>query len=267
MRYCRFQTADGPQFGELARQDGTDFIITLLPPPPEDKSGVGSARNFEPLALDNVKLLAPVTPSKIVCVGRNYRDHARELGNEVPSDVLIFLKPPSSIIGPGDAIMIPSISQRVDFEGELGVIISRQCRNLGEREQARSYIRGYVCANDVTARDLQKTDGQWTRAKGFDTFCPLGPIVSDEIDPWAGVEVETKVNGERRQLGNTCDFIFSLDKVVRYISSVMTLYPGDLILTGTPAGVGPLESGDTVEVSIPGIGQLENPVKAEKVKA
>ena len=157
---------------------------------------------------------------------------------------------------------MPAASKRVDFEGELGVIIGKPCRNLTEKEQVRSYVRGYVCANDVTARDLQKSDGQWTRAKGFDTFCPLGPIMSDEIDPWAGLEVETKVNGVRRQLGNTRDFIFSLDKVVRYISSVMTLYAGDLILTGTPAGVGPLQSGDTVEVSIPGIGQLKNPVKA-----
>ena len=262
MRYCRFQAADGPQYGELAKEAGKDFVSKLMPPPIEDKSCGLSTQKFKPVALDDVNLLAPVTPSKIVCVGRNYRDHARELGNEVPTEILIFLKPPSAVIGAREAIVIPSISQRVDFEGELGVIIGKQCRNVSEKEQVRSYIRGYVCANDVTARDLQKTDGQWTRAKGFDTFCPLGPIVSDEIDPWAGVELETKVNGVRRQLGNTRDFIFSLDKVVRHISSTMTLYPGDVILTGTPAGVGPLESGDTVEVSIAGIGQLKNPVKA-----
>src|SRR5690349_12725653 len=256
MRYCRFQTADGPQYGEVERQDGRDFITGLLPPMAEDRNHGLSRRNFEPVDLDDVKLLAPVAPSKIVCVGRNYRDHARELGNEAPSEVLIFLKPSSAIIGPGDAIRIPSISRRVDFEGELGVIISTECRNVGETQQVRGYIRGYVCANDVTARDLQKTDGQWTRAKGFDTFCPLGPIVSDEIDPWEGVELETKVNGVRKQLGNTRDFIFSLDKVMQYISSIMTLYPGDLILTGTPAGVGPLENGDTVQVCISGIGQL-----------
>jgi 2-keto-4-pentenoate hydratase/2-oxohepta-3-ene-1,7-dioic acid hydratase in catechol pathway len=262
MRYCRFETAHGPQYGELERQDGRDFVARLLPPPAEAKTGIRSSQNFRPVALDDVKLLAPVAPSKIVCVGRNYRDHARELGNEAPSEVLIFLKPSSAIIGPGDAIIMPAISRRVDFEGELGVIISKQCRNVAEKEQVRSYIRGYVCANDVTARDLQKTDGQWTRAKGFDTFCPLGPIVSDEIDPWAGVELETKVNGVRKQLGNTRDFIFSLDEVIRYISSIMTLYPGDLILTGTPAGVGPLQNGDTVEISISGIGQLKNPVNA-----
>ena len=187
---------------------------------------------------------------------------ARELGNEVPSEILIFLKPPSAVIATGEAIIMPAVSQRVDFEGELGVVIGKQCRNLTEREEAGSYIRGYICANDVTARDLQKTDGQWTRAKGFDTFCPLGSIVSDEVDPWAGLEVETKVNGVRRQLGNTRDFVFSLDKLMRYVSSIMTLYPGDLILTGTPAGVAPLQSGDTVEVSISGIGQLKNPVQA-----
>lgn len=262
MRYCHFQTADGPQYGDVGEQDGNDFITKLLPPPPEDKSCVLSSQKFKPVALEDVKLLAPALPSKIICVGRNYRDHARELGNEVPSEILIFLKPPSAIIAPGEAIVIPAFSERVDFEGELAVIIGKQCRSVTEKEQVRSYIRGYVCANDVTARDLQKSDGQWTRAKGFDTFCPLGPIVSDEIDPWTGVEVETKLNGVRRQLGNTRDFIFSLDKVIRYISSVMTLYPGDLILTGTPAGVGPLQSGDTVEVSIGGIGQLKNPVKA-----
>lgn len=182
--------------------------MKLLPPPSEDKSCVFSSQKFKPVALQDVKLLAPAVPSKIVCVGRNYRDHARELGNEVPSEILIFLKPPSAVIAPGKAFVIPAFSQRVDFEGELGVIIGKQCRDLMEKEQVRSYIRGYVCANDVTARDLQKSDGQWTRAKGFDTFCPLGPIVSDEIDPGTGVEVETKVNGVRRQLGNTRDFIF-----------------------------------------------------------
>jgi 2-keto-4-pentenoate hydratase/2-oxohepta-3-ene-1,7-dioic acid hydratase in catechol pathway len=262
MRYCRFQTKDGPQYGELERQNSRDVITRLLTPPPEDRSCTLSSEKFNSIAVEDVKLLASVLPSKIICVGRNYRDHARELGNEIPSEILIFMKPPSAVIGPGDSISIPSISQRVDFEGELGIVIGEQCRNVGERQDVRSYIRGYVCANDVTARDLQKTDGQWTRAKGFDTFCPLGPIVSDEVDPWAGVELETKVNGVRKQHGNTKDFIFSLDRVIRYISSIMTLYPGDLILTGTPAGVAPLQDGDTVEVSISGIGQLKNSVRA-----
>ena len=262
MRYCRFQTQEGPQYGELQSQNGKDVITQLLTAPPEDKACVVSSQTINPVAMEDVKLLAPALPSKIVCVGRNYRDHARELGNEIPQDILIFLKPPSAVIGPGDPVVIPAISKRVDFEGELGIVIGKQCRNLAEKEEVRSYIRGYVCANDVTARDLQKTDGQWTRAKGFDTFCPLGPVVSDELDPWSGVELETRVNGERRQHGNTRDFIFSIDKVVRYISAIMTLYPGDLILTGTPAGVAPLKSGDMVEVSIAGIGQLKNPVQA-----
>ena len=262
MRYCRFQTTDGPQYGELASENGRNFITRLIPAPPEDKDCVLSSKKVDSIALEDVRLLAPVSPSKIVCVGRNYRDHARELGNEIPSEILIFLKPPSAVIGPGDSVWIPSMSQRVDFEGELGVVIAKQCRSVGQKEDARSYIRGYVCANDVTARDLQKTDGQWTRAKGFDTFCPVGPMVSDEVDPWAGVELETRVNGVRRQHGNTKDLIFSLDKVIRYISSVMTLHPGDLILTGTPAGVAPLQAGDTVEISISGIGQLKNSVQA-----
>jgi len=262
MRYCRFQTPDGPQYGEVESQNGKDFMTRLLAPPPEDKICVLSSKKIKPVAIQDLRLLAPVSPSKIVCVGRNYRDHARELGNEVPTEILIFLKPPSAVVGPGDPILMPHISQRVDFEGELAVVIAKQCRNPGEREEVRGYIRGYACANDVTARDLQKRDGQWTRAKGFDTFCPLGPIVSDEIDPWAGVDLETRVNGVRKQHGNTKDFIFSLDKVIRYISTIMTLYPGDLILTGTPAGVGPLQNGDTVDVSIDGIGQLKNPVHA-----
>ena len=159
MRYCRFQTKEGPQYGEIQSQNGKDVITRLLNAPPEDKACVVSSRTIKPVAMEDVKLLAPALPSKIVCVGRNYRDHARELGNEVPQEVLIFLKPPSAVIGPGDPVMIPAISQRVDFEGELGIVIGKQCRNLVEKEEVRSYIRGYVCANDVTARDLQKADG------------------------------------------------------------------------------------------------------------
>lgn len=266
MRYCRFVTKDGPQYGQIEEKQGRDFIVELLMPPPEDKICIFSSQTIRPIPLDSVKLLAPAAPSKIVCVGRNYRDHAKELGNEVPSDILIFLKPPSAVIAPGDPIVMPRVSQRVDFEGELGVIMGKRCQGLRSDEDPRSYIRGYVCANDVTARDLQKTDGQWTRAKGFDTFCPLGPILSDEIDPWAGVELQTMVNGEQKQHGNTRDFIFPLDAVLRYVSSVMTLLPGDLILTGTPAGVAPLKSGDVVEIAIPGIGKLANPVQAAGVQ-
>lgn len=201
-------------------------------------------------------------PSKIVCVGRNYREHAGELGNPIPVEPLIFLKPPSAMIRSGEQIVLPSerLTQRVDFEGELAVAVSTRCRNLHEGVDVRTFIAGYSCANDVTARDLQNKDGQWTRAKGFDTFCPVGPSVVRELDPWKGVQLETRVNGKVRQSGNTRDFIFPLDAIIRYISRVMTLFPGDLILTGTPAGVGPLQPGDMVEVTIEGIGTLRNPV-------
>jgi len=201
-------------------------------------------------------------PSKIVCVGRNYREHAGELGNPVPVEPLIFLKPPSSMIRNGENIVLPptELTQRVDFEGELALVISRRCHNISAGEDVRGFIAGYTCANDVTARDLQNKDGQWTRAKGFDTFCPVGPEVVRDLDPAHGVQLETRVNGKLRQSGNTRDFIFSLDVIIRYISRVMTLFPGDLILTGTPAGVGPLQPGDIVEVTIEGVGTLRNPV-------
>ena len=197
-------------------------------------------------------------PSKIVCVGRNYREHAAELGNEVPPEPLIFFKPPSAVIGPGQIILRPKMSARVDHEAELGVVIGKRCRNLKADEDVRPYILGYTCVNDVTARDLQKKDGQWTRGKGFDTFCPVGPVVVDTVDPWAGVDVEARVNGQVKQQGNTRDFIFSLDVIIRYIAQVMTLLPGDLIATGTPSGVGPLVAGDKVEITVAGIGSLQN---------
>jgi 2-keto-4-pentenoate hydratase/2-oxohepta-3-ene-1,7-dioic acid hydratase in catechol pathway len=196
-------------------------------------------------------------------VGRNYREHAAELGNEVPAEPLIFLKPPSSLLANGGTILRPKLSQQVDHEGELGVVIAKSCHKVRADEHVRPYILGYTCVNDVTARDLQNKDGQWTRAKGFDTFCPVGPLVTDEIDPWAGVNLETRVNGEIRQQGNTREFIFSLDVIIRFISEVMTLMPGDLIATGTPKGVGPLASGDVVEVSVEGVGTLRNPVRDE----
>ncbi|MCU1308994.1 MAG: Fumarylacetoacetate hydrolase family protein, partial [Candidatus Angelobacter sp.] len=178
MRYCRFQTANGPQFGKIESRDGVDTITTLLPPWPESiASNTNTA--FQPIALASAELLAPTIPSKIICVGRNYRDHASEMGNDVPVEPLIFFKPPSAIIGPGDEIKLPptTLTQRVDYEGELAFIIGKRCSKLTEKDYVRAYIRGYTCANDVTARDLQKKDGQWTRAKGFDTFCPLGPVV------------------------------------------------------------------------------------------
>jgi 2-keto-4-pentenoate hydratase/2-oxohepta-3-ene-1,7-dioic acid hydratase in catechol pathway len=208
-----------------------------------------------------VQLLAPVVPQKIVCIGRNYREHAAELGNEVPREPLLFLKAPSAVIAADDAIRIPALSQRVDYEGELAVVIGKRASRIGVNEDVGGYIRGYTIVNDVTARDLQKSDGQWSRAKGFDTFCPMGPLVTDEIDPWAGVAVETRLNGEVKQHGTTLDLIFDIAALLRHISAAMTLLPGDVVPTGTPAGVGPMKAGDRVEVTVGGIGTLTNPVE------
>jgi 2-keto-4-pentenoate hydratase/2-oxohepta-3-ene-1,7-dioic acid hydratase in catechol pathway len=211
--------------------------------------------------LDQIKFLPPSAPSKIVCVGRNYSDHAKELGNVVPTQPLIFLKPPSSVIAPEEPIVLPRISQRVDYEGELAVIIGRTCYHLKDDETATPYILGYTCLNEVTARDLQRLDGQFTRGKGFDTFCPFGPILETQLAP-SGATVETYQNGIRKQSGHTSEMIFSVDVIIRFIAQVMTLEPGDVIATGTPSGVGPLAAGDVVEVSVGGIGTLRNPVVA-----
>lgn len=199
-----------------------------------------------------------VAPSKIVCVGRNYAEHAKELGNEAPPEPILFLKAPSSVLAPEGTIIRPPQSQRVDFEGELAIVIGRQARNV-RRADWRGYVLGFTCGNDVTARDLQKKDVQFTRAKSFDTFCPIGPVIETDLDPSAR-NLVTRVNGEVKQKGNTRDMIFPCDFLVEFISSVMTLCPGDVILTGTPAGVGPLQSGDVVEVEIDGIGTLRNHV-------
>jgi 2-keto-4-pentenoate hydratase/2-oxohepta-3-ene-1,7-dioic acid hydratase in catechol pathway len=265
MKYCRFDLNGSAHYGlvEYVAGNSEDEITRLLLQPPQDSDGDVEglpSRRMDRIPLAQASLLPPVQPSKIVCVGRNYREHATELGNEVPQEPLLFFKPPSSLLPPGGTILRPKISARTDYEGELGVVIARRCHKLGESEDVRPYILGYTCVNDFTARDLQNKDGQWTRAKGFDTFCPVGPIVTDGIDPWAGVQVETRVNGEVRQSGNTQDFIFPLDVVIRYISQVMTLEPGDLIATGTPKGVGPVVAGDAIEVSIESVGQLRNPV-------
>jgi 2-keto-4-pentenoate hydratase/2-oxohepta-3-ene-1,7-dioic acid hydratase in catechol pathway len=263
MKYCRFQLDNRAHYGLVESVAGKEEITRHLLRPPEEVGGDIEdlpTRRMDRLPFAEAKLLAPVRPSKIVCVGRNYLEHAAELGNEVPAEPLIFFKPPSSLLGPEQQIRRPKLSQRVDFEGELAVVVGRKCYKAGPDEDIRPYILGYTCLNDVTARDLQKTDGQWTRAKGFDTFCPVGPLVTDEIDPWAGVSVETRVNGEIRQQGNTRDFIFPLEVVVRYITQVMTLFPGDLIATGTPKGVGPLVAGEVIEVSVEGVGTLRNPV-------
>jgi 2-keto-4-pentenoate hydratase/2-oxohepta-3-ene-1,7-dioic acid hydratase in catechol pathway len=262
MKYCRFELNNEHHYGLIESVGGREMItrLLLLPPGSEEPMDELPTRKIEHLPVSEAHLLAPTLPSKIVCVGRNYREHAKELGHEIPVDLLIFLKPPSAVIGPGKPVRRPQDSEQVDYEGELGVIIGKRCRHVRPDEDVRGYIRGYTCVNDVTARDLQKKDGQWTRAKGFDTFCPTGPIVNDELDPWAGVTVETRVNGVDKQHGNTTEFIFPLDAIIRYISRVMTLFPGDLIATGTPAGVGPVQAGDVMEVSVEGIGTLSNPV-------
>jgi 2-keto-4-pentenoate hydratase/2-oxohepta-3-ene-1,7-dioic acid hydratase in catechol pathway len=263
MKYCRFQLDNQPLYGLVESVSGQEQITRIFLKPPQNAGGDLEdvpTRRMEHLALAEAELLAPVCPSKIVCVGRNYREHAAELGNEVPTEPLIFLKPPSSLLAPGAQVRRPRIAERVDHEGELGVVIAKKCYQLADDEDVRPYVLGYTCVNDVTARDLQKKDGQWTRAKGFDTFCPVGPLVTNEIDPWAGIAVETRVNGVVRQQGNTRDFIFPVDVVIRYISQVMTLLPGDLIPTGTPQGVGPVLAGETMEVMVEGIGTLSNPV-------
>ncbi len=213
--------------------------------------------------VDQVKFLPPSVPTKIVCVGKNYLDHAKEMGGEPPKVPLIFLKPPSSIIAPEEPIVLPPSSQRVDYEGELAIIIGRRCRHLPDNEDVHPYILGYTCLNDVTARDLQKLDGQFTRGKGFDTFCPFGPLLETHLDP-AGVAVETFLNGVKKQSGHTSQLIFPLDVIIRFIAQVMTLEPGDVIATGTPAGVSALAPGDVVEVSVGGIGTLRNPVIADE---
>jgi 2-keto-4-pentenoate hydratase/2-oxohepta-3-ene-1,7-dioic acid hydratase in catechol pathway len=214
----------------------------------------------EPVPLADVRLLAPVLPSKVVAFGRNYAEHARELGNEVPDDPIVFLKPSTSVVGPGEPIAYPPLSSNVSFEGELAVVIARLCREV-PIERVPDVVLGYTCANDVTARDLQKTDKQWGRAKGFDTFCPIGPWITTGLDA-ADLRVRTTVNGEVRQDGSTAQMIRGVAELVSFVSAAMTLLPGDVILTGTPAGVGPLAVGDEVSVTIEGIGTLTNPVVA-----
>lgn len=252
MRFVRFQTGkDAPKYGWLH----------------EDKIGgiegdlFGAYKRLKAeIPLKDVRLLAPCTPSKIVCVGRNYVEHAKEHGAEVPKIPLIFLKPPSSIIAPGEAIVLPPQSAQVEHEAELVAVVGRRGRNV-TAESARDFVLGYTIGNDVTARDLQRTDGQWTRAKGFDTFCPFGPWIDTDFNP-ADALITCRVNGQMRQLASTRDMVFNIGVLVAYISSVMTLEPGDLIFTGTPSGVNRLAPGDTVEVEIDGLGLLSNPVQA-----
>ena len=252
MKIARFSTSGDPRFGIV----DDDEIVVLRGDPMF--SGFDTTEERIPLA--DVKLLAPVIPrSKVVAVGRNYREHAAELGNEAPAEPLLFLKPNTSVIGPGDTIVRPQQSSRVDFEGELAIVIGSIAKNVSEADAA-SVVFGYTVATDVTARDLQEKDGQWARAKGFDTFCPLGPVIETEFEV-ASQGIETRVNGEVRQSGRLDEMVHSVASVIAYASAVFTLLPGDVILTGTPAGVGPIMAGDTVEVTVEGIGTLSNPVR------
>jgi 2-keto-4-pentenoate hydratase/2-oxohepta-3-ene-1,7-dioic acid hydratase in catechol pathway len=203
--------------------------------------------------------MMPVRPSKIIGIGRNYLEHARELGNEIPLVPILFFKPPTSLIGNGDTILLPSVSTRVEFEAEIGVVIGKRVRGVDQAGAERA-IGGFVCVNDVTCRDLQKTDGQWGRAKGFDTFCPVGPKVASGLD-WRALELIGRVNGVQRQRARSTDMAFSIPELISFLSGIMTLEPGDLIATGTPAGTAPLRHGDVVEVEIPGVGILSNPVR------
>ncbi len=260
MRICRFLDLSSPhprraRYGVL---EG-DHVIPLREDHP---FGPITRQESDILPIERAQLLAPCEPSKIVAIGRNYRDHAEELGHEVPAEPLIFLKPPSAVIGPEETIRLPALSARVDYEGELVVVIGRRAHRLGEEDDPLAYILGYTCGNDVTARDLQQRDGVFARAKGFDTFAPIGPVIATDLDP-SDLRIETRVNGRVRQRASTCDLIFPVPQLVRFISQIMTLLPGDLIFTGTPAGVGPLSDGDVVEVDIEGIGTLRNYVRAE----
>ncbi|GAA1595681.1 fumarylacetoacetate hydrolase family protein [Leucobacter chromiireducens] len=262
MKVARFQIDGEISFGILDRAENGEGVelVELM----ADPIVAGYDTTGRRLKLEEVRLLAPVIPrSKVVCVGKNYADHIAEMagvtGGETPAEPVLFLKPNTSVIGPGDVIVRPEISERVEHEGELAMVIGAVAKNVSE-EEALSYVFGFTCANDVTARDLQIADGQWTRGKGFDTFCPLGPVIETDPD-LSDARIVTRVNGEVRQEGSTAQLIHSLAKIVAFASQAFTLLPGDVILTGTPAGVGLLEAGDTVEVEIEGIGILRNPVR------
>jgi 2-keto-4-pentenoate hydratase/2-oxohepta-3-ene-1,7-dioic acid hydratase in catechol pathway len=251
MRLVRFRFGDRIATGAI--DEGSQDIRILQGTFFEDPIPTG-----EQVPLDDVRLLAPVLPSKLVCVGKNYAAHAAEFGMEVPEEPLLFLKPSTAVIGPGDPIQLLPISTRVDYEGELAVVIGRIARNV-RAEASFKYILGYTCANDVTLRDLQHTNDQWARAKGFDGSCPLGPWVETVLDP-NDIRIETRLNGEIRQAAQTSDMVFGVAELIEYITEFMTLLPGDVLLTGTPEGVGRLSKGDVVEVEVDGIGALQNPV-------
>ena len=255
MKLCRFLHNDELKYGAVKGD-------SIFPIPEMDvlDNPIDTLKFSEAIHLSEVKFLPPDTPSKIVCVGRNYAEHAAELGNQVPKEPLLFLKAPSAIITEGEAIVIPDQSNQVEHEGELAVIIGRKCKNLSETDNPLEYVFGYTCLNDVTARDLQRQDVQFTRAKSFDTFCPIGAIIETELDI-SDIRVTTKVNGVIKQTGRTSQMVFPVPFLIRYISNQMTLNAGDIIATGTPSGVSKLNDGDIVEVEIEGIGVLRNPVK------
>ena len=249
MRIVRFSYTSQIYFGII-----DDESVTVLKNLPFIRIQPANKR----IPLNKIKLLAPVNPSKVVLVGLNYREHARELGMAIPKEPIIFLKPPTAVIGPDETIVYPRGVSRLDYEAELAVVIKKACRNI-KPQNAKQYILGYTCLNDVTARDLQKKDIQWTRAKSFDTFCPLGPWIETSLDP-DNVRISCVLNGRLKQDSSTADFIFAVDHLVSFISRVMTLLPGDVISTGTPPGVGPMQPGDRVEVRIAGIGSLKNKI-------
>ena len=249
MRFGRFFYQNRDVFGALADDNATVIIAR-----DEDKQ----ALSIDMFPLAAARTLVPVFPTKVIGIGLNYKAHAAEMGKPLPDEPLMFLKPATAIINPGEPIVLPPQSARVDFEGELAVVVSKRCRNI-TAEEAKDYILGYTICNDVTARDLQFKDVQYTRAKGFDTFAPLGPYLVTELDS-SNLQIETRVNGAVKQLGSTSDMIFNVPQLIAFVSSVMTLAPGDIITTGTPPGVGPLQKGATVEVEIEGIGVLANPV-------
>ena len=254
MRIARYTTGEDPTFGVIEGEPGQEVVLEIQGDPMYQ--AVVFTGNRVPL--EDVRLLAPIIPrSKVIGIGKNYADHAAEMGGEPPVEPLMFLIPNTAVVGPGDPVVMPRQSSNVHYEGELAVVIGRICKDISP-EQVKDVVYGYTCANDVTARDLQKADGQWSRAKGFDTFCPLGPWIQTELDT-SDLSLVTRLDGEVVQDGTTGDMIHDVATLVSYASQAFTLLPGDVILTGTPAGVGPVETGQRVEVEIEGIGTLSNP--------
>ena len=257
MRLARIAHPEGVAFVSVDGAEGAERVREIEDHPFGDPTYTGLS-----WALADTRLLSPILPSKVVAVGRNYADHAAELGNEVPTSPIIFIKPSTSVIGPNASIQLPASSARVDYEGELAVVIGRPCRDV-RAENASSVILGYTVANDVTARDQQRADNGFTRAKGYDTFCPLGPWIETELDP-SDLAVRTELDGEVVQDGRTSDVVFTVGEIIEFVSGIMTLLPGDVLLTGTPAGVGPMVAGQTVSVTVEGIGTLTNPAAARR---